>query len=473
MESKTLSLTDEIYTELVAGLKTGLDWTRFLAQHGASKGPLYNAIGRFFNDMEPKARALGEVQASLDQAGLRLEQLGQEIKEAEGKIAPLEERRNVLNEETETLEAKLAEKNELLEHAGELEKYGFDTERLRQLQETLVEIGAKYGLKGKEAVSKFFRALKDYEGILGAESQLKGLQDQIETHKQELDKADKGLQTQIETRRQELDKAEKKLEKAQKETTDLRKALATYRRVEASGFDEKALGELTKASEKYGPPGKVLRAIDRFVDLSNIKATGDELRKKVRQKRAMIKSLDEQYSHLREPIELCKKLLKRKFGLSALQLINITAWRYGEPTEVMKAIEAYGALKEIKKETDQAKAERAEIKGEIEVLKETYAEQNARNIAMLDQFEILNVKAIEVGATVGSVQEQVKGDTMARDLLILLRNPVSAGYEEYLPLALVLLKCISVWANINKDKFRFSSLIDKNLEELTRYLGGS
>ena len=454
MESKTVSLTDEIYGGLVDGLKTGLDWTQFLAQHGASKGPLYNAIGRFFNDMEPKARALGEIQAQLDEGGLKLNQLGQEIKEAEGNVAQLESKGNTLSEQIETLETKLAEKSDLLEHAGELEKLDFDTERLRRLQETLVEIGAKYGLKGKEAVSKFFHALKDYEGVLGAESQLKG------------------LQTQVETRRQELDKADKKLEKAQKDTADLRKTLATYRRVEAIGFDEKALGELAKASEKYGPPGKVLRAINRFVDLSNIKATDDELRKKIRQKRQTIKNLDEQYSHLREPIELCKKLLKRKFGLSALQLINITARRYGEPTEVMKAIEAYGALKEIKKETDQAKAERAEIKGEIGVLKETYAEQNARNIAMLDQFEILNAKAIQTGCMVGSIQEQVKKDTVARDLLILLRNPVSASYEEYSPLVLVLLKSISVWANINKDKFRFPSLVGKNLEELTGHLGG-
>ncbi|MBA7485547.1 hypothetical protein ES707_21095 [subsurface metagenome] len=454
MESKTVSLTDEIYTELVAGLKTGLDWTQFLAQHGASKGPLYNAIGRFFNDMEPKARALGEVQASLDQAGLKLDSLGREIKEAEGNIAQLEGKENTLNEQIETLEMKLAEKSESIKKVGDLEKHGFDTERLMQLQENLVEIGAKYGFKGKEAVSKFFHTLKDYEAILGAESQLKG------------------LQAQIETRRQELDKAEKKLEKAQKETADLRKTLATYRRVEAIGFDEKALGELAKASEKYGPPGKVLRAINRFVDLSNIKATDDELRKKIRQQRQMIKSLDEEYSHLREPIELCKKLLKRKFGLRALQLINITAWRYGEPTEVMKAIEAYGALKEIRKETDQAKTALAEIKGKVEAEKETYAEYSARNEAMLGQFEALNAKAIEVGTNVGSIQEQVKGDTMARDLLILLRNPVSASYEEYLPLALVLLKCISIWANMNKDKFRFPSLIDKNLQELTGYLGG-
>ncbi len=44
MENKTL--TDEIYTGLVDGLKTGLDWAAFIAKYSASKGPLYNAIGR-------------------------------------------------------------------------------------------------------------------------------------------------------------------------------------------------------------------------------------------------------------------------------------------------------------------------------------------------------------------------------------------------------------------------------------------
>ncbi|GAI60284.1 unnamed protein product, partial [marine sediment metagenome] len=156
MDSKTLSLTDEIYTELVDGLKTGLDWTQFLAQHGASKGPLYNAIGRFFNDMELKVRALGEVQTKLDEGGLKLDSLDRQIKEAEGNVAQLEGKENTLNEQIETLETKLTEKNELIKQVGDLEKRGFDTERLGQLQGNLVEIGAKYGLKGKEAVGKFF-----------------------------------------------------------------------------------------------------------------------------------------------------------------------------------------------------------------------------------------------------------------------------------------------------------------------------
>lgn len=381
--------------------------------------------------------------------------MDRQIKEVEGNVVQLEGKENTLNEQIETLETKLAEKSEAMKKIEDLEKYGFDIERLRQLQETLGEIGAKYGLKGKEAVSKFFHTLKDYEAILGAESQLKGLQDQIET------------------RRQDLDAAEKKLEEAQKGTADLREALATYRRLEASGFDEKALGELARAAEKYGPPGKVLRVIKRFVDLSNIKATDDELRSKAKKKRQMIKDLDEQYSHLKEPIELCKRLLKRRFGLQALQLINITAWRYGEPTEVMKAIEAYGALKEIRKETAQVKTALAEIKGKVEMLKETHAEYSARNEAMLDQFQALNAKALKVGTTVGSVQEQLKGDTLARDLLTLLHNPSSASYEGYAPLVLVLLRGVTVWAIMNRSKFSYPSLIDKNLQEVVRYLGGT
>ena len=138
----------------------------------------------------------------------------------------------------------------------------------------------------------------------------------------------------------------------------------------------------------------------------------------------------------------------------------------------MKAIEAYGALKEIEKKTVQAKAELAEIEGKVQVFKETYNEQNARNKAILDQFEALNAKAIEVGCTVGSVEQQLKKDTLACDILNLLQNPVSADYGEHLPLVLVMIKSISVWASINRSKFGFYSLVDKNLQDLAGYLGG-
>ena len=346
-----------------------------------------------------------------------------------------------------------ADARSALSYKSQLEQAGLDIETVSHI----AEAAGKFGSSGEvlEAVAKY--------GNLGE------LDQEVGNRREQLDTQ----AGEMESQSQELVALGRKLEKARNEIAAKEEILATYEGLRAIGFDEQRLGELAKAAEKYGTPRKVLRAVNRFVNLTKIKAVDDELRNKVKQKRAMVKSLDEQYSHLKEPIELCKKLLKRRFGLTALQLINLTAWRYGEPTEVMKAIEAYGALKEIEKKTVQAKAELAEIEGKVQVLKETYNEQNARNRAILDQFETLNAKAIEVGRTVGSVEQQLKKDTLARDILNLLQNPVSADYEQYLPLVLVTVKSISVWATINKSKFRFSSLVEKNLQELAGYLGGS
>ena len=184
-----MSLTDEIYRELLDGLENNLDWSQFIAKHSASKGPLYNAIGRFFTEVGPKIAALNEeksrVQSELEQAGLTLESLDQRKKEAESNITSLEDRENGLNGQVETLEAKLAEKSGLVKHLEDLEKLGFGSERLRQLEEALKEIGRRHGLNSKETVSKFFDDLKDYDLVLEAEVQLKGLQTQIETKKLE------------------------------------------------------------------------------------------------------------------------------------------------------------------------------------------------------------------------------------------------------------------------------------------------
>jgi len=180
-----LSLTDEIYRELMDGLRTGLDYTHFQDKYRNSKGPFYNAFGRVIRDMELKVRELGGVQAKLDAAGLTMDQLYQQIKEAEASLTPLEEEKNALNEGIETLEVKLAEKGELVKHLAELERLGFNIERLSLLRDTLREIGAKHGFNSKEAVSKFFGDLKDYDLVLEAEVRLKGLQTQIETKKLE------------------------------------------------------------------------------------------------------------------------------------------------------------------------------------------------------------------------------------------------------------------------------------------------
>lgn len=182
-----MSLTDEICRELLDGLEKGLDWEHYLARYSASKGPLYNALARFFTEAKSKIVTLNDekrrVQTELNQAELTLDSLDRKIKEAEGSLTSLENRRDALNEQIETHEAKLVRVSLLLESAEELAKLGFDIDRMRQLRETLTEIGVKNGLKGKEAVGKFFDDLKDYESVLETEALLDGLQTQIETKK--------------------------------------------------------------------------------------------------------------------------------------------------------------------------------------------------------------------------------------------------------------------------------------------------
>jgi len=136
-------------------------------------------------------------------------------------------------------------------------------------------------------------------------------------------------------------------------------------------------------------------------------------------------------------------------------------------------VEAYGKVEALNEKIEKLKLEAATIEGKIEQLKKTQGQYEARNKTILEQFEALNAKAIEVGRIVGTVEQRLKKDTLARDILNLLQNPTSAGYEEYSPLVLVLLKSISVWANMNKSKVSYSILLDKNLEEAIRYLGGN
>jgi chromosome segregation ATPase len=184
-----MSLTDEIYQELWDGMEKGLDWPQFMAKHSASKGPLYGAISRFFAEVGTKIAAQNEeksrVQVELNQTRLTVESLDKQKKEAEGNIVSLAEKQKALNEQVTTLETKVTKKAELVKHLAELERLGFNVERLRELYDALSVMGAKHGLKSKEAVSKFFTDLKDYGAVLEADLRLKGLQIQIETRKLE------------------------------------------------------------------------------------------------------------------------------------------------------------------------------------------------------------------------------------------------------------------------------------------------
>ena len=351
------SLTDKIYQELVDGLKTGLDWPHFLAEHKDSKGPTYNAIGRFLNDMGPKVKALSEVQGRLDQAGLTLDSLDQKIKEAESSLAPLEEKENALNEGIETLETKLTEKSELLEHAGDLGKLGFDIERLRQLREALTEIGAKSGLMGKEAVSKFFDDLKDYEAVLEAKALLEGLQTQIETKKLQA----KNWQAKEETLRRKHDD--------QTEAIDAMQALLKR------GVKAEQIVSWSGIVSKLGGPEELQDKLGQYKSMSELldakKTEMENCDKKVIELGAQIKALNEQKVEIEGAIKaLSTSGVKKITEVSDKAVTGIKSLSNGGSKEITKVSDKAttglkSLLDEMRAETKRLTALKAEA-GKLE-----------------------------------------------------------------------------------------------------------
>jgi len=280
MNNKDISLTDEIYQALLHGLKTEQDYTHLRAKYGASKGPFYNALGRLYRDMWPKVQEFNEVQAKLVEGGLKLDSLDQQIKEAESSLAPLEETKSALNEGIETLEIKLTEKSEVIKQVVELEKHGFDTERLRQLKDALTEIGAKHGLKGKEAVTKFFSDLLDYDAKTGFEQEIKR------------------LETITETKKLEAKKWQAEADSLERRHKDLSEAIAAVQSLIKHGVKTEQIVSWNGIVGKLGGPEKLQDKLEQYKSMSELldtkKTEMENCDKKVIKLGAQIKALNEQ-----------------------------------------------------------------------------------------------------------------------------------------------------------------------------------
>jgi len=184
-----MTLTDQIYDELLNGLNGGVDWEHFLSKYGTSKGPLYNALGRLLRDITAQIEALGEEKRKTQ------EELNQKIKETESiieakthELSEAQEKRASIERQIAGFESKLDEKTEFMKQIGEIEELCFTVDRLRQLKDVLTEIGARHGLKGKEAISRFFDDLKDYDVRCGFGVEIQRLGTITETKRLEAEK---------------------------------------------------------------------------------------------------------------------------------------------------------------------------------------------------------------------------------------------------------------------------------------------
>ena len=291
------SLADKIRGELAEGLKTGdLDWTHFLARYGSSKGILYDAIGRFFRDMEPEVRALIEAQAKLGEAKLQLESLDQRTKEAEKlvkeknrDVAGVEKKRDTLQKRVEGLEGTVAQKAEVLQRLQELEKLGFCKERLAALHTSLLDIAGKRGLKSEEVVDAFFAELNHYDSIV--------------TLGQEVER----LAAVAETKRAEAEQWSVKAEACEAKHKELQEAISAIQSLSKRGVKPERVVLWNSILARVGGVEELEKCLDDYKSVQGLIAAKEKEQEQLDAKsveaRAAVKTLTEQRAELEASIK--------------------------------------------------------------------------------------------------------------------------------------------------------------------------
>jgi predicted nucleic acid-binding Zn-ribbon protein len=133
----------------------------------------------------------------------------------------------------------------------------------------------------------------------------------------------------------------------------------TYSRLEKIGFDESALETLSQLSEKFGGPRVVLEAVTRHTSLAELREREKTAITRTEAAELALKKAQVENAHFARVIEVLTALLyEHKFTAQSILDLYAMAAKYGEPREVIGAIEKYGGLKAMGKEMDSLRKQR-------------------------------------------------------------------------------------------------------------------
>jgi len=260
--------------------------------------------------------------------------------------------------------------------------------------------------------------------------------------------------------------ANQHLDETQSELSRIQESLKAYDEVNKLGFSEPELLKLSNLAKKHGTVKKVLNAVEAYADYAEINEGINEAKTKLSNIEAKIGQLEISYSHLKTATSMCDALIHQyKFGLDAISTIYSMAKKYGEPLDVLKAIEAYGKLQVLQHELD-------ELGGQVTQCKELLAQLQGEYRETLDSLESLNTKALQVGAEMGKVEGELAASRQWRTLMNLIKSPAVADYVEHGPTVLSLAVALLKWISSNEGRFKSSYDIKAGLQSLIKQLGG-
>jgi len=158
-----MTLRETITEELLNAVEHPEQLENISRTYSRSKGPYYAALLDATNQLQEQLdELLEEISDAIEQKRVLEQQVTTQHEKRDGlaqEVQVVEERLNEGN-------ARLAESQDTLDRAVELERMGFGTEELTRLYEILAQLAANQGAVPEEAVAEFFRTIQRYERIV-------------------------------------------------------------------------------------------------------------------------------------------------------------------------------------------------------------------------------------------------------------------------------------------------------------------
>jgi len=266
----------------------------------------------------------------LDVADLRLEDVSDLIKEIRSAGMSIQDFVSTVKQ-VKSSEIPIVDLGRVFSYRKKLDAMGIDTIMLGKLFETINKHGG----------------IENTEELLRAHGQIKVVKEELE-----------GLQKTTEQARTTLNSMKSETEALTEKVKPLRGSLDLYEQLSKKGFNEDILQKIQDSSGKYGDPAGVLQAINQIGSLFNLTLETEKKRSEYSTVESEFTKLRGQYQHFAEMITICEKLLQLNFTIEVVRQIYDSAQQYGEPMEVLKAIDKYGRLPETVTESLSNKREK-------------------------------------------------------------------------------------------------------------------
>jgi myosin heavy subunit len=232
-----------------------------------------------------------------------------------------------------------------------IEPAGFGVNSLKQIAKASEIFGSP---------EKVLEAISKYTSLTHLETQLKAKEQQANNTQAQL--------TEETEKRENLQKEVDELERKLKSHKDV---LESIDQLTAIGYDNKTLQNLAISTQNWGGIQQTLTAFKQFKHAIEIATENARLEAEKQTKITEKAQLENSNVHLKTHIEITKELVDtHKLGLDAISSLLRICKKYGKPEQVLKALEQYNGLEELKKDRQTVEEDIENKKSNLKVLEE-------------------------------------------------------------------------------------------------------